>query len=243
MKIRFIGTSHGVPEQDRMWTSVMFTSGDNTYVIDAGASVADGVIRSGRTLDSLKALFITHQHGDHMNGLPALVDIISWYFKNSDPAIYLPDEGIDAPLTALIDATFGGSHLKDIDYRVTKPGVIYDDGTAKVTAIPTRHIANGAHPSFAFYVECEGKKVLFTGDLNASCEDHPEIAFAEELDLIVIEAAHFRLTQREQIFGRSKTKKMIVSHYAPINHDQIEQFIADMPFEVILAEDSMEFEV
>ena len=241
MKIRFIGTSHGVPEETRMWTSVMIEVGDNIYVVDAGASVADGIIRSGKHLDSLKALFITHQHGDHMHGLPALVDIISWYYKNSNPAIFLPNEGIDRPLTALIDASFGGAHIKDIDYKVTKPGVIYDDGTARVSAIQTKHISGGKFPSFAFLFECEGKKVLFTGDMNASCEDYPDIARTEELDLVVIEGAHFKLTQREHIFKETKTGLMCVSHFYPkTNADEIDKFVRDMPFNIVLAEDGME---
>lgn len=244
MRIKFIGTSHGVPEADRKWTAVMIESGENTYFVDAGASVADGMIRSGRSLDSLRGVFITHRHGDHMNGLLALVDIISWYYKNADPAIFLPGEGISEPLTALLDASFGGAHLRDIDYRVTKPGVIYDDGCAKVTAIATRHMSGGALPSFAFLFECEGKRVLFTGDLSHSCEDYPEVAFTEELDLVVIEGAHFKLTQRENILGRTRTKRMYVSHFYPkANADEIEKFIEDMPFEVILAEDGEETEV
>ena len=150
MRVRFIGTSHGVPEKTRKWTSVMIEAGENVYLVDAGASVADGVIRAGKSLDSVKAIFITHQHGDHMNGLPAFVDIISWYYKNSNPMIFLPNEGIEKPLTALIDASFGGSHIRDIKYRVIKEGVIYDDGTLKVCAIETEHMKAKNSPSFAF---------------------------------------------------------------------------------------------
>lgn len=243
MKITFIGTSHGVPERDRKWTSVMICVGENTYVIDAGASVADGIIRAGRHLDSLRAVFITHQHGDHMNGLPALTDIISWYYKNSDPAIFLPNEGIAEPLTSLTDYCLGG-HIRDIDYRVTHEGVIYDEEGVRVTAIPTKHISGGKFPSFAFLFEAEGKKVLFTGDLSHSCEDYPSVAFEQELDLTVTEAAHFKLTQREDILSKTKTKKMYISHfYYKQNGDETEKFAADMPFEVVLAEDGMSVEI
>lgn len=244
MKIKFLGSSHGVPEADRMWTSVMIAVGENTYLIDAGCFCSDGIIRSGRTLDSLKAVFITHQHGDHMNGLVPLVDIISWYYKKSDPEIFLPRDGIAERLCDVVShGSFAGEKLRDIRYSVTTDGVIYDDGAMKVTAFPTKHIANGAHPSFAYLCEAEGKRVLFTGDLNKTCEDMPEIAFSDELDLTVIEAAHFRLTEREHIFGKVKTKQMAIGHFAPINDDHVWQFIFDMPFETLLAADGTEIDL
>lgn len=244
MKIKFLGSSHGVPEADRMWTSVMIAVGENTYLIDAGCFCADGIIRSGRTLDSLKAVFITHQHGDHMNGIISLVDIISWYYKKSDPEIFLPNTGISEKLRDVVNyGSFAGESLRDIRYSVTNAGVIYDDGVMKVTAFPTKHINNGAYPSFAYLCEAEGKRVLFTGDLSRSCEDMPEVAFTEELDLTVIEAAHFILTEREHIFGKVKTKQMAIGHFAPRNDDCVWQFIFDMPFETFISADGMEFDL
>lgn len=244
MKIKFLGSSHGVPEADRMWTSVMIAVGENTYLIDAGCFCADGIIRSGRTLDSLKAVFITHQHGDHMNGIISLVDINSWYYKKSDPEIFLPNTGISEKLCDVVNyGSFAGESLRNIRYSVTNAGVIYDDGVMRVTAFPTKHINNGEYPSFAYLCEAEGKRVLFTGDLSRSCEDMPEVAFTEELDLTVIEAAHFRLTEREHIFGKVKTKQMAIGHYAPRNDDYVWQFIFDMPFETFISADGMEFEL
>lgn len=244
MRIRFVGTSHGVPERDRMFSAVMIESGEGIYFIDAGTPIADAILRAGRHPDSLRAVFITHRHADHVNGLVSLVDIISWYYKNSSPAIYLPDGEAEEKLTALIDSTFGGKHIRDVDYRVAEKGVIFDDGTVRVTAIPTRHIDGGRIPSFAFILECEGKRLLFTGDLSASCEDYPKEAAEGEFDLVVIEGAHFSLTEREEIFGRTRTRRMIVSHFYPKrNGGEIEKFINDMPFEVTLAEDGLDIEL
>ena len=97
--------------------------------------------------------------------------------------------------------------------------------------------------SFAYLCEAEGKKLLFTGDLNRNCLDIPEIAFTEELDFMVIEAAHFRLTERENVFKRVKTKNMVIGHFAPRNDDCVWQFIFDMPFYTTISEDGMEFEL
>ena len=48
--------------------------------------------------------------------------------------------------------------------RVFTEGVIYDDGYLKVTAIPTKHCP--PMHSYAFLLEGEGKRVVFSGDLS-----------------------------------------------------------------------------
>ena len=244
MNIKFLGTGFGAPYKNRHQQSVLIEVGKNAYLFDAGAPVTDILSFAEYDISRIKTVFISHLHGDHMNGLVSLVDIISWYYKKSDPEIFLPSTGIAEKLRDVVNyGSFDGENLRDIRYSVTKPGVIYDDGVLKVTAFPTKHIQNGVHPSFAYLCEAEGKRVLFTGDLNRNCLDMPEIAFTDELDLTVIEAAHFRLTERESIFRRVRTKKMIIGHFAPRNDDCVWQFIFDMPFDAFISEDGMEFEL
>jgi len=91
-----------------------------------------------------------------------------------------------------------------------KDGVFFDDGTVKVTSIPTEHFPH----SHAFLVESEGKRILFTGDLRHDFKDFPAIAFEDELDLIVTEAAHPLLDSPAiiNVFRGLKTKKVLITH-------------------------------
>ena len=70
MKLTFLGTSCGVPQKDRYCSSCMIECGDGTYLIDAGAPVAELLRKYGKTPVDLNAVFITHMHGDHLDGLP-----------------------------------------------------------------------------------------------------------------------------------------------------------------------------
>ena len=54
MKITFLGTSHGVPAKDRFCSGYMIEAGDATYLVDAGAPVADLVLRHGKQITVLK---------------------------------------------------------------------------------------------------------------------------------------------------------------------------------------------
>ena len=122
-------------------------------------------------------------HGDHTDGLISFVDLISWYFKTADPTICLPNiEGAEV-IENWIKVT--QSATRELHYEEVRPGVIFDDGFLKVTAIPTLHVER----SFAFFLEAEGKSMLFTGDLKHPDQDFPVIAKERETDLIVCESA------------------------------------------------------
>ena len=123
-------------------------------------------------------------------------------------------------------------------------GVIFDDGNLRVTAIPVEHCAN----SHAFLLEAEGKRVVFTGDLKAGMTDYPAIITETDVDLVVTEGAHTRLNKPEviEILGKSRTKKLIVSHRNSVNPDAIVAELADAlaeKFPVVTANDNDVFEV
>jgi ribonuclease Z len=97
MKITFLGTSHGVPAADRYCSSAMIEVNDSVYLIDAGAPAADLLIRRGVNLDTVKAVFTTHLHGDHVFGVIQMASLFNWFFKTADADFYLTEQaGIDA---------------------------------------------------------------------------------------------------------------------------------------------------
>ena len=138
MKITFVGSSHGVPEAHRKCTCIMIEVGENVYFVDMGTSAIDALRTRGIDIDKVKGVFVTHMHGDHTNGLIQFVDLITWYFKTPDPVICLPMPEAAKVIDAWLEVTMNGAK-KDIQYRETQPGVVFDDGVLKVTAIPTQH--------------------------------------------------------------------------------------------------------
>ena len=170
MQITFLGASHGVPEANRRCSCTLIETNGRYYFIDMGVNAIDALRTRGIEVEDVKGIFITHMHGDHTNGLISFVDLISWYFKTADPEICLPNlEGVEA-----IRAWLKANHceMRDLRFKKVTDGTIFDDGYLKVTAIPTQHCPD----SHAFFVEAEGKAVLFTGDLKHPNVDFPKIA-------------------------------------------------------------------
>jgi len=209
MKITFVGSSHGVPEANRKCTSILVEAGGKPYFIDMGAPGIDFLRTKGIAVEDVQGIFITHMHGDHTNGLVSFVDLITWYFKKADPVIFLPIAEAGEVISNWLKVCLNGNE-RDIRYRQTEEGLVYDDGTVKVTAYATQH----CHRSFGYLVEAEGKAVLFTGDLKNPQADMPKALFEKPIDLMVCESAHFPATDYLPVVEKADVKRVCVTHYS-----------------------------
>ena len=209
MRITVIGSSHGVPEPGRKCACFLLEAGENVYFVDMGTDGIQALRDRGIPVEAVKGIFITHVHGDHVNGLIPFVDLITWYVRAADPVICLPDLSLGAVIDRWLEVTLNGCQKK-IRYQKTEPGVVYDDGVLKVTAIPTEHCPD----SFAFLVEGEGKRVLFTGDLRNPGKDFPVSALEEKPDLLICESAHFEATDYLPVLEGGEVGRVCVSHYS-----------------------------
>ena len=207
MKITFFGSSHGVPEPDRHCSCIMVETAGNYYFLDMGMLAVDAMRRRGLSMDQVKGVFISHMHGDHTDGLVQFVDLITWYFKTPDPAIFLPKIEAGEVIDAWLKVTLNDG-TKKMDYRKTVAGPLYDDGVLKVTAYATQHCED----SFAYLLEAEGKRVLFTGDLANPGRDFPPVEGT--LDLMIGESAHFPATAYLPVLENLDVKKVCITHYS-----------------------------
>ena len=209
MKIIFLGTAHGIPEKDRRCSSTLLEIGENLYVVDMGLMTIEEIRKRELDVASLKGVFITHMHGDHINGLPSLADLLCWYFTSADPVILLPSEKGCEAVRSWLDAL--DTHPRPLRLSAYRPGVIFDDGVLRVTAFKTGHTAT----SHAFLCEAEGKRILFTGDLTNSAEDFPKELFGTHLDLAVCESAHVHPETYLPIWANLSVDRVVLQHVQP----------------------------
>lgn len=75
MKITFLGTSSGMPTLQRNVTAAALSpaQGKRWYLIDCGEATQHQLLRTALSMLHLRAVFITHVHGDHCYGLPGLL--------------------------------------------------------------------------------------------------------------------------------------------------------------------------
>ena len=215
MKIVFLGTSHGNPEANRFCSSAALVVGGKWYVVDAGAPILPLLLSRGVHPKEIGGIFITHAHDDHYFGLieyTRVVNLSAEYHGVSTPVLVPRKRLFSEMLNTLYNFKLWHGHGRT-KYKKYRKGVIFDDGAVKVTAIPVRHIPF----SYAFLVEAEGKRVLFSGDLAAGMPDYPKILFSQHVDLLVLEAAHTIIDSETVLdkLNRSDVDRLVINHINP----------------------------
>src|SRR5437667_4241786 len=67
--LTFLGTSGSVLTKERMCAGIVFED----KLLDVGFGVLTNLVRSGKKLDSIKDLYISHTHSDHIGDFTGLV--------------------------------------------------------------------------------------------------------------------------------------------------------------------------
>lgn len=92
MDLLFLGTSAGVPTRNRnvSATALIESSGRGWYLVDCGEATQHQLLRTPLSLAELRAIFITHVHGDHCFGLPGLLASAGMSGRTKPLEIILP---------------------------------------------------------------------------------------------------------------------------------------------------------
>lgn len=217
-RVTLLGTGSPAPVMDRFGPGVLVQAGGKTLLIDCGRGTTQRLLQAGLRLGQVDALFLTHLHSDHVVGIPDLW-LTGWletnYAQRKGPFVVFGPVGTQGLMQGLlqaydwdIQARIGDQDLKPANLRpeVTqfKPGVIYDQGGVKVTAIEVDH-GELLKPAFGFRVDYAGRSVTVSGDTRFS---ENLIEKAAGTDLLIHQVA----AVREALLA-SPVFKVILSHH------------------------------
>lgn len=193
-KLILLGTGGG----PRIWAarsqpSSALSIGGSVYIVDAGDGVTTQLAKSGINPLSIKAIFITHNHSDHVAGFgnlllrswqsghngpikcfgpPPLVHMAKSYraYMNWDIQLRIRDEG-RPDIESVIDVQ---------ELNQTNP--FFADENVTVSYIRVPHGA--AEPSYAYRFDFCSKSIVFSGDTSRS---EALAQFAKGADILVHE--------------------------------------------------------
>ena len=218
MKITFLGTSHGVPGEDRYCQSMLIEENDAGYLIDAGAPVIDILIRRNYPLSKIKSVFITHVHGDHINGLISLLDLANWYYKDMCLDVFLPENRAIELIGEFLELSHNYKPLSErIKFRFYDEGEIYYDNNIKIEAFGTNHLTEYNKPTYGFVINSKDKKICVSGDLHRTLTDFPKLSDKEPADLFIVECAHFEPDKLVEKFLCCNAKQFAPVHVYPLD--------------------------
>ncbi len=137
INITFLGTAGSTPTKERALPSVAIEYDGNTYLFDCGEGAQRQLIVYGISPYRIKAIFITHIHGDHVIGVAGLVRTLA-LSKRTDPLyIYVP-RGEELKVTPLLtfDRALIGYEVRVIG---VKSGSVLKGRGFSVRAFMLRH--------------------------------------------------------------------------------------------------------
>ncbi|MCJ8330332.1 MAG: ribonuclease Z [Lentisphaeria bacterium] len=246
--ITTLGTSHGSHTATRFNSSTLFEVGNDLYLIDAGAPVEGLLIRAGKDISAIKAVFLTHMHNDHVGGLPGLIkQLIKEGRDGQHTDIYLPEECAGDGLEAWLKAQRLAWPTPLIDLHITREGSVYADDKLAVSAQPTRHLLqeNGEPGSFCYVLTVDGKTIVYSGDLTADFSDFPWQAGALPCDLCITEATHYPIEKALPILADAPIRRLIFNHIGDNWHGggeaELIEHISCLPYPCEIAEDGSTF--
>lgn len=242
MKIKFLGTSFGAPSKDRHQQSILIEENEDLYIFDAGAPVLDILVKFGYDLSKIKAVFISHIHGDHLNGIFDMLNLADYF--NMNFTVYVSEQRVADFLKSYCELE--GCALKNgrVKFLLIEEGEFYADRLLKVCAFKTKHIKNGEINSFGFLVKNNGVKLCITGDLNTSLNDFPEFLYSEQTDLVITECAHFSAEALFERLTRCRADSFAVIHVMPSDkYLQLKEVAANSHLNVYFPNDNEEIEL
>lgn len=242
MKIKFLGTSFGAPSKDRHQQSILIEENEDLYIFDVGAPVLDILIKHDYDLSRIKAVFVSHIHGDHLNGIFDMLNLADYF--NMNFTVYVSEQRVSDFLKNYCE--FEGCALKNgrVQFCLIEDGEFYADKLLKVYAFKTKHIKNGDIPSFGFLLRTAEGKVCITGDLNASLNDLPEFLYSEQTDLVITECAHFSPESLFEKLTRCRTNTFAIIHVMPSEkYSQLKAVAKNSPLKVYFPSDNDEIEL
>ncbi|MBE6739245.1 MAG: ribonuclease Z [Ruminococcaceae bacterium] len=242
MKIKFLGTSYGAPSKDRHQQSFLIEENEDLYIFDTGAPVLDILIKCGYDLSKIRAVFISHIHGDHLNGIFDMLNLSDYF--NMNFTVYVSEQMVADLLKSYCELQ--GCALKNgrVRFLLIDEGEFYSDRLLKVFAFKTKHIKNGEIASFGFLIENSDVKICITGDLNSSLIDFPEFLYSRQTDLVITECAHFSPESLFDKLLRCRADSFAIVHVMPSSqYAQLKTIAENSPLKIYFPKDKDEIEL
>ena len=137
MRVTFLGTSGAIPTTQRN-TSSIFCNRDGDYLLfDCGEGTQRQMMRFG-TGFGIDHLFVTHLHGDHVLGIPGLLQTFDFNDRERLVAIHTP-AGTRGNIKQLIEANGATPSYPVRINEISAGDTVLDRPEYEVRAIATDH--------------------------------------------------------------------------------------------------------
>jgi ribonuclease Z len=140
MKIIFLGTGGSIPTPKRGLSAVAVRRKTELLLFDCGEGTQRQMVQVGVGFHRKAKVFVTHMHGDHVLGLPGLLQTMSLLGRTNKLEIYGP-QGITAFVEA-INETVRFTLTFPVQVSEVEVGLVCEENEYTVIAAQADHMDN-----------------------------------------------------------------------------------------------------
>lgn len=145
-----LGSGAATPTHNRHCSAQLVSVCGAQMLVDCGEATQDRLRQYHKKIQSVKAAFISHLHGDHFFGLPGLVSTMHLCGRTEPFTVYAPAGSREAlQLLLQVSGTAVRYPLEIVEMDFAEPTVICDERFFQVRAFPLRHSV----PTYGFLFE------------------------------------------------------------------------------------------
>jgi ribonuclease Z len=141
LQVIFLGTAGSIPTTQRALPAVAIKRKNELILFDCGEGAQRQMIRAKVGFHKKTKVFITHMHGDHVLGLPGLLQTMALLDRREELEIYGP-VGVKAFINA-IEKTVQFARTFPISIKeITDEGTICEEKEYTVQAVKANHVVD-----------------------------------------------------------------------------------------------------
>ncbi|MFO1059457.1 MAG: MBL fold metallo-hydrolase [Dongiaceae bacterium] len=166
LRVHFLGTGDAFGSGGRFNTCFLVRDRRGGFLIDCGASSMIAMRKFGVDPNGIRAVLISHLHGDHFGGLPYLLLDAQLVSRRTAPLAIAGPPGLAERLAAAMENAFPGSGTVErrfpLEVIELAPQATREVAGVAVTPHQVRHPCGA--PPFALRLEVDGRIIAYSGD-------------------------------------------------------------------------------
>jgi ribonuclease Z len=145
LRVIFLGTGGSIPTPSRSLPAILIKRKGEQIMFDCGEGVQRQMIKSGGGFHRKMKIFITHMHGDHVLGLPGLMQTMALLDRERKLEVYGPP-GIAKFLECIKETVQFALTFQVEIHEISQPGIVCNEEEYTVNAAWANHVV----PSLAY---------------------------------------------------------------------------------------------
>lgn len=139
LEVTFLGTAGSIPTRERSLPAIAVRREGTLILFDCGEGVQRQMIKARLGFNRKMKVFVTHLHGDHIFGLPGLIQTMSLLDRTKKLEIYGP-RGLRDFLKAVEKSVISALSFPIDVVEIEKEGVACEEREYYIHAVKAHHV-------------------------------------------------------------------------------------------------------